>query len=202
MNPIQRTKLRKRCFSKLADLYQRMDEAYDQTASAAGFHCAGCQHNCCVSHFQHHTMIEWAYFYQGIMALPEGERQRYRSMAQANVDKVQRALGQGQMPAVMCPMNAEGLCQIYHHRFMICRLHGVANTIAPLGRDPRQFPGCPRYEELATGQNLPPMDRTLLYQELAALDSAFRETLPQNHRNARAKVDFTLSEMLLLGPPA
>ncbi len=198
MNPIQRSKLRKRCFAKLADIYQRMDAAYGACAEDVSFTCAGCLHNCCVSHFQHHTMVEWAYFFQGVREFSDEERQRFSALAQENVNQVQRALAMGQTPTAMCPMNDAGLCRIYQHRFMICRLHGVGHTLTPPSREPMAFPGCPRYEALAATGAGQPMDRTIFYQELAALDQAFRETFPK----ARPKVDLTLSEMLLIGPPA
>ncbi|MCA1985844.1 MAG: hypothetical protein LDL27_05140 [Desulfovibrio sp.] len=197
MNPVQRSRRRKQCFTRLADLYSRMDAAYHAAAARVQFTCADCAHNCCVSHFQHHTMVEWAYFFEGFKTHSPEAQARFLSLAQANVTEVQRALALGETPQAMCPMNQEGLCGSYTHRFMICRLHGVAHVITPPGRETHAFPGCPRYEALAMTGAGDPMDRTPFYQELAAVDRAFRETLP----GPRPKVDLTLSEMLLLGPP-
>ncbi|GAB7082102.1 hypothetical protein [Megalodesulfovibrio paquesii] len=201
MNPVQRSRRRKQCFSRLADLYARMDAAYAAAASRVQFTCADCAHNCCVSHFQHHTLVEWAYFFEGFKGNAPEAQERFLTLARANVTEVQRALTLGETPQAMCPMNLEGLCGSYQHRFMICRLHGVGHVITPPGRETMAFPGCPRYEALASslvqGDAGQLMDRTPFYQELAAVDRAFRETFA----GPRPKVDLTLSEMLLLGRP-
>ena len=53
---------------KIADLYRRMEEAYDKVAVSLNFSCAGCPDNCCDSFFQHHTYIEWAFLWEGLAA--------------------------------------------------------------------------------------------------------------------------------------
>ncbi len=199
---VQRTR---KIFDRLAALYERMDAAYDMAAQPLGFTCADCAQNCCVSHFQHHTYVEWAYFFQGLeQADPEVSR-RIMDAARENVEVASAALARGERPRVMCPVNVDGLCSIYQHRLMICRLHGVAHVLhRPDGRFVH-YPGCPRFNELAADEPCVPgtdvrgpvMDRTPLYRELAAIEQAFlgskTRTLP--------KVDMTLAEMILRGKP-
>lgn len=195
-------------FARLADLYGRMDAAYAAEAGRLGLSCAGCDDNCCVSFFQHHTLIEWAYLFEGLKRLPEDRRGRYLERAD-NVARQARALsGQGFRPKLMCPLNDEGLCGVYGNRLMICRMHGVPNRLrTPDGRVLR-FPGCGK-----TGQASPPadssadlpaddqdsMDRTPFYRELAALERDFATALLGPVRAPR--IDLTLAEMLTLGPP-
>lgn len=199
---MQRTR---RIFDRLAALYDQMDAAYDKAAAPLGFTCADCAQNCCISHFQHHTYVEWAYFLEGLEQADPALAKRVVDKARENVEATQAALARGERPRVMCPVNVDGLCSIYRHRLMICRLHGVAHVLhRPDGRFVH-YPGCPRFSELAADEPCVPgtdvrgpvIDRTPLYRELAAIEQAFlsskARTLP--------KVDMTLAEMIVQGKP-
>ncbi len=187
-------------FNRLAALYTRMDTVYAETASQVDFTCAGCPENCCVSYFQHHTYVEWAFLWVGMNELPPARREVFLERAHENVDQCRTALSIGLRPRAMCPLNEAGRCQLYHHRLMICRLHGTAHTAPrPDGAQVR-YPGCFRFEAATVGssaENMPVLDRLPLYRELALLEMAFLgrkvRTLP--------KVSLTLSEMLTAGPP-
>jgi len=99
----------------------------------------------------------------------------------------------------MCPVNDDGRCGLYRHRLMICRLHGVPNRLAlPTGRV-LSFPGCWKTQELtlAQGGAVPVMDRTPFYRELLALEAA----LVGPALGRLPKVDLTLAQMLMAGPP-
>ena len=99
----------------------------------------------------------------------------------------------------MCPANVDGLCMIYRHRLMICRLHGVRHRLSgPSGV--RDFPGCWRFEEGAASQDgpAPVLDRTPLYRRLAALEMEF---LGAKARRL-PRVSLTLALMLVNGPPS
>ncbi len=190
-------------FGRLADLYWRMTAAYEQTAKAAGLTCAGCPHNCCATFFQHHTHVEWIYLWKGLNALPEARRAEYRRRAVAYVAEARPLLAAGKAPAIMCPLNDGGLCGLYSHRMMICRLHGTRNTLAAPDGSSRTFAGCARFTSLpvvSTGQEeaIPCLDRTPFYRELAGLEKDFLARLGRS----LPKVDLTLAEMILLGPPA
>jgi len=180
---------------RLAALYDKMAAAYAR-AAPEGFTCESCARNCCVSHFQHHTYLEWHYLWEGLNALARAKRDEYIERAGDNVARVGEALRQGLVPSVMCPVNEGGECGLYEHRLMICRMYGVPNiVVTPSGI--RQFPGCPVCMEHLAGKQSVPVDRTPLYRELAALELA----LLGPRRNLLPKVDMTLAEMILAGPP-
>lgn len=185
-------------FRRLEALYARMGQGYAATAQGTGFTCAGCTQNCCTSHFQHHTYVEWLYFFKGFETLPAPRREAYLDRARACVREAQDALLRGERPAVMCPVNDDGLCGMYEHRLMICRLHGVPHVLA--GRDglPQAYPGCHRFPAPAGADAAPaPLDRTPLYRDLARLEM----DLLGARLRALPRVNLTLAEMMVQGPP-
>lgn len=184
---------------KIADLYARMETAYDRVAKALYFSCEGCQSNCCDSFFQHHTYIEWAYLWEGLNTLPEGQRELLLQRAATYVAESEELLAKGDRPAIMCPLNENGLCSLYSHRLMICRMHGVPSEFTrPDGRK-MSFPGCFRCQELI-GETTNPhvVDRTELYRELAGLET----TLLGSRRYILPRVKLTLAQMMVQGPPS
>lgn len=188
-------------FRRLQALYGRMDQAYSQASQGLEFTCKDCSDNCCTSFFQHHTYVEWAFLWKGVEALPATRRETYLARAAETVRLYREALERGERPRVMCPLNDEGLCGVYEHRLMICRLHGTANTLTlPDGRW-NVYPGCLRYQtaaqELSKQTQPHGLDRTQLYRDLAALEIDFLG----GQRGRPAKVDLTLAEMLVYGPP-
>jgi hypothetical protein len=182
---------------KLTDLYADMDAAYAAAAGAAGLDCAGCAENCCVSFFQHHTLVEWLYLHQGLAALPEARRAVYEARAHDVLAAAREALSRGETPRLMCPVNDDGRCGLYGHRLMICRLHGVPNVLlGPAGV--REFPGCGPCQRLAAANpGIKAMDRTPLLKRLAALEMELWGSRP----GRPPKVDLTLAEMIVAGPP-
>jgi hypothetical protein len=183
---------------KLADLYARMEAAYDRVARELEFSCGGCPDNCCDSFFLHHTVIEWSYLWQGLAGLPAEWLARIRGRAELYLAGAAEAISRNERPQLMCPLNEEGLCTLYSHRLMICRMHGVPSSFTlPDGRR-QEFPGCFRCQELTVGrENLPVVDRTELYRELAELE---RELLTVSGRRG-PRVKMTIAEMILAGPP-
>nr|WP_209280184.1 hypothetical protein [Desulfobaculum xiamenense] len=179
-----------------------MQKEYDATVAGTGFTCADCPQNCCTSYFQHHTYVEWAFLWKGMQELPEERRALYLERAHDYVRSMNESLAAGTRPDAMCPLNDDGLCGLYRHRLMICRLHGVVHTLVgrgPLGRPVEQrYPGCWRFTEVtAEAQNLRPLDRTPLYRDLAALEMDFLGS----RIHALPKVNLTLAEMLVQGSP-
>ena len=186
-------------FTKLSLLYSDMEGAYNRTAGKIGLSCRGCPENCCTSHFQHHTYIEWAYLWNGIRSRPEEKQREFVSRAGEYVRQSRILLAQGLRPRIMCPLNDDGLCQLYEYRFMICRMHGVPNSFVRPDGKKLSFPGCFRCQELYSHLGeVPVLDRTDFYRNLASLEMAFVgpeiKTLP--------RVNLTLAEMLVEGPPA
>ena len=187
---------------QLAELYANMEKRYNTVAAELDFSCAGCPDNCCDSYFQHHTYIEWAYLWTGVRSLPAGELDEIMARAVSYIKHSEAMLRRGVLPDLMCPLNREGLCSLYSHRLMICRLHGVPATLSrPDGRV-LQFPGCFRCQELVArkreeGRDLPALERFDLYQRLAELEIS----LLGSGRRAVPKVKMTIARMLLYGPP-
>jgi hypothetical protein len=77
-------------------------------------------------------------------------------------------------------------------------MHGVPNAFTRPDGKRVSFPGCSRCQGLYAGsQEVPILDRTGFYKELAALEMSFIgpriKTLPRVH--------LTLAEMLVNGPP-
>jgi hypothetical protein len=196
----------KGAFRKLAAIYDAMVSQYATSAEAIGLTCDGCADNCCLSFFQHHTYVEWAYMWEGLNALPPQRLEEIRDKASDYVTQAQAALSRGERPHIMCPLNLadqkQGICGLYKHRLMICRMHGVPNVLVrPDGRRV-EFPGCYRCQELTTaleadGAAVPVVDRTPLYKDLVALEMQF---VGKNLRQL-PKVDHTIAEMIVLGPP-
>lgn len=189
-------------FFRMADLYRRMQEAYAASAAEAGLSCGGCEENCCTSYFQHHTYVEWAYLWRGLNELPESLLHNIVKQAEAYLDAAKACLAANTVPRVMCPLNEKGLCILYPHRLMICRMHGTRNLFTlPDGRQ-QIFPGCYRFQALpgprADADNeRPALDRTPFYRELAGLEMEFL----RRAKRPMPRVNLTLAEMILLGPP-
>lgn len=189
--------------SRLERIYREMESGYGKVAREIGFSCEGCPDNCCDSYFQHHTYAEWGYLWLGFQGLPEGKRRDILIRAEANVRLCEKALGQGERPQVMCPLNEQGRCILYPYRLMVCRTHGVpASMTRPDGRR-LEFPGCFRCQEVVEGRyrtqtGVPRMERTPLLQQLALLENDVLE----GRRHLYPKIKLTIAQMLLQGPPS
>ena len=123
-------------------LYRDMEAAYDNVAGKLGFSCASCPDNCCDSYFLHYTYTEWAYLWQGLRMVDESLLHKITDRAARYVIGSEAAMAAGKRPMLMCPLNAEGLCSLYSHRLMICRLHGVPSTFTRPDGQQLDFPGC------------------------------------------------------------
>jgi hypothetical protein len=73
---------------------------------------------------------------------------------------------------------------------MICRLHGLPHELKRPGGDPVQGPGC-NFGKFDPNGYIP-FDRTLFYQEMAAIELRFRKTL-----NLSGRVKQTIAQMLI-----
>ena len=184
--------------ARLADLYTRMAGAYDLVAGELAFTCEGCPDNCCDSLFLHHTLIEWAYLWQGLQELTPEALHKIKARAKRYLSDATGSMAKGERPQIMCPLNDDGLCGLYQHRLMICRMHGVPAKITRPDGQALQFPGCFRCQELTVGrEKVPEVDRTELYQELADLE---RQLIESTHRT-RPRIKMTIAEMIVNGPP-
>ncbi|MBA3004892.1 MAG: hypothetical protein FP813_13755 [Desulfurivibrio sp.] len=184
--------------AKIADLYARMEKAYDIVATQLDFTCDGCPDNCCDSYFLHHTYVEWAYLWQGLMALEPERRKEIENRAAEYAAACEKALARGERPQVMCPLNKEGRCGLYHHRLMICRMHGVPSSLTFPNGQIKKFPGCFRCQEIVGDRQAVPMvERASLFRGLVAQE----QELLGEQQDQLPKVKKTIADMILLGPP-
>ena len=175
-----------------------MEEAYNRAADKIGLSCRRCTDNCCTSYFQHHTYIEWAYLWKGIESRPDNKQREFKKRAVEYVRQSRALLAQGLRPRIMCPLNDNGLCQLYEYRLMICRMYGVPNSFVRPDGKKMEFPGCFRCQGLYSHlEEVPVLDRTDFYRDLAFLEMAFVGPKIK----ALPRVNLTLAEMVVHGPP-
>lgn len=175
----------------MRDIYDVMDEAYDKVQRHYGFSCEGCTDNCCTQRFHHHTLAEYYYLLEGLkQADPELVRQ-ILTKTRVVVDSYEKERELGEILPLMCPINFDGLCRIYEHRPMICRMHGLPHRFKrPDGREERGG-GCARYSEEHPRVDWT-VDRTKAYAALAKVEADIRRrTL------IRERVKLTTAEMLM-----
>lgn len=188
---------------RVEQLYVQMEAHYNNVARALAFSCKGCPDNCCDSYFQHHTYVEWAYFWRGFSQMAPERQELVKSWAEKYTAECRKAESRGERPQVMCPLNEDGLCILYSHRLLVCRTHGVpAGMRRPDGKV-LQFPGCFRCQERVEereqqGLKTPRVDRTPLLMELVQVE----DELLEYKRHVYPKVKLTIAEMILKGPPA
>ncbi|CAK8724658.1 YkgJ family cysteine cluster protein [Candidatus Electrothrix laxa] len=188
---------------EIAAIYQAMQEGYDQVSGEVGMTCEDCPDNCCDSYFLHHTYSEWAYLWQGLQQLDPDELEQIVRRAKEYIAQSAQALAEGERPQIMCPLNDSGLCGLYNHRMLICRMHGIPATLTRPDGQSMRFPGCFRCQEIVKEKyepetDAPAMDRSQLFRRLAALESR----LIGERRHLYPRVKKTIAEMIVAGPPA
>ncbi|MDA8137806.1 MAG: YkgJ family cysteine cluster protein [Desulfobacteraceae bacterium] len=176
----------------VAELFQRMENAYHQTAQANGFQCRGCADNCCLTRFYHHTLTEYLYLRQGLSDLPESDQKRVVKRAEETAAMMRKLESAGQPVRVMCPLNEEERCILYTHRPMICRLHGIPHQLRRPDGQRQVGPGCADFDRQCRIDPPRLLDRTPLYMDLAALEKEIRR---QNNFEGRIKM--TIAQMLI-----
>ncbi len=195
--------MKEKLFARLEVLYDKMQEAYSDCAKQAGLSCTDCADNCCTSYFKHHTYIEWLYLWKGLRLLSAQKRMAFIELSKKNTLQAERVIAIGAVPVIMCPLNENGLCALYKYRLMICRMHGTRNTLMLPSGETRVFQGCKKFTELypnsasASAQDIPTIDRTDFYKELASIEMDLLRSL----KKPMPKVNLTLAEMLANGTP-
>ena len=188
---------------EIFEIYQAMQQGYEKVAEVIGLSCRDCPDNCCDSYFLHHTYSEWAYLWEGLRELDAGTLERITKRAQEYVRKSAVVLATGDRPQLMCPLNEDGLCTLYQHRMLVCRMHGIPAALTRPDGQSMRFPGCFRCQEIVSDKyeqetDAPAMDRTLLFRRLAALESR----LMGERRHLYPRVKKTIADMIVQGPPA
>ncbi len=187
---------------EIGEIYEVMQEEYDQLAQEVTLTCQGCSDNCCDSYFLHYTYSEWAYLWQGIRRLDDQTIERIVTRAEEYIKQSTQSLIRGKRPQIMCPLHDNGLCCLYQHRMLICRMHGIPAVLTRPDGQFMRFPGCFRCQDIvkekyAEETDAPAMDRSLLFRRLAALESR----LMSERRHIYPKVRKTIAEMIVDGPP-
>ena len=187
---------------ELADIYTTMELQYDAVAGKVGLSCSGCPDNCCDSYFLHYTYSEWAYIWEGLRALDDETLERILDRSKRYVEESRKILQRRERPKLLCPLNDEGLCTLYSHRLMICRLHGIPASMTRPDGQALKFPGCFRCQEIIQENyqketDVPFMNRTELLGRIAALESE----LLGGKRHLFPKVRRSIAEMIADGPP-
>ena len=134
--------------------------------------------------------------------MDDAQLDRIIQRAREYVEQSRVQLARGERPQVMCPLNDQGLCGLYTHRLMICRTHGVPATLTRPDGQHLRFPGCFRCQEVVNSSftvetEAPAMDRTILYQRMAQLETRFLG----DRRGVFPKIKLTIAEMIVNGPP-
>ena len=188
---------------EIETIYQSMQEGYDQVAGEVELTCADFPDNCCDSYFLHYTYSEWAYLWQGLRRLEAGQLERIINRAEEYMARSAEPLAQGRLPHIMCPLlNDNGLCSLYQHRMLVCRMHGIPATLTRPDGQAMRFPGCFRCQEIVKEKYepetiAPVMNRTRLFRRLAALESRLLE----DRRHLYPRVKKTIAEMIVEGAP-
>lgn len=177
-------------FTQLIHAYKTMDEAWDRAAGRYDFKCSGCTDNCCQSLFFHHTFIETHYLIAGFEQLDPHIQKDVKEKAAAYIEQTFTADEPVTSRKIMCPLNREGLCILYRHRPMICRLHGLPHELCRPGRAPVKGPGCDAGQ--FDSKSYIPFDRTPFYQMMAKAEMQFR-----TRHSLTGKIKQTVSHMLL-----
>ncbi|WP_420208810.1 hypothetical protein [Candidatus Electronema sp. JC] len=187
---------------ELAEIYAKLEEDYRRVAGQISLGCEDCLDNCCDSWFFHHTYCEWAWLWQGLRQLEAEALARIVRRAEDYLRQSQAQLAAGQRPQLICPLNDNGLCGLYEHRLLVCRMHGVPAVLTRPDGQHLRFPGCFRCQEIVRGRYAsedaaPAMDRTQLFTRLADVETR----LLGGSRQRFPKVKKTIAEMIALGPP-
>ena len=178
---------------QLETLFAEIDEAYETAAAEYGFSCNGCDDNCCLTRFHHHTLLELAALETSFSTLPPSERQDAARRAKDVLSGYEAADRIGRTPRLMCPLNVTQRCRLYRSRPMICRMHGIPHVIRGPGRVPAFGAGCADFERRCKDRPGKVFDRTPLYRKMAALEQTFRTAA-----GCTEKMKLTVADMVLL----
>ena len=178
--------------AQLAGLFDEMADAYDERAGQYGFHCEGCVDNCCLTRFYHHTVLELLYLHQGLGALSATCREAVLARCRQVIRISREKQGSPDSLRVLCPINEGGRCILYHHRPMICRLHGIPHELHMPAGGVQHHPGCDTFIRRMQGSiKYHSFDRTPYYRRMAQLEQELRRTL-----GFRQRLKLTVAQIL------
>jgi Fe-S-cluster containining protein len=145
-----------------------------------------------MTHFFHHTYMEYFYILEGIGKLDSSLSASIYKKAQEANQKAISAIQQGDKVRLMCPLNSNGICLIYNHRPMICRMHGIPHELNVPGKETVFGTGCRAFEVQCGTKPYRPFDRTPFYVAMANLEKDMKQQL-----GIRDKFKKTIAQMLV-----
>lgn len=178
-------------FNRLQSIFAAMDRKYAEAAKHYGFHCDGCEDNCCRTRFYHHTYLEYLYIQAGLNKLSRQRQGEIQSRAAAVCRETAKADEKAMPVRLMCPLNSDGCCTLYTHRPMICRLHGISHELRKPGQNVVRGPGCGMFDLRCSDKSYRKFDRTPFYFEMAKLERELRQAVGLSGR-----IKMTIAEMI------
>jgi Fe-S-cluster containining protein len=176
---------------RLQGILGNMDQQYAEAAKHYGFHCNGCEDNCCRTRFYHHTYLEFLYLLKGLRTLDLQKRREIQAKAERVCRETAKADQKGMPVRLMCPLNINERCTLYPYRPMICRLHGIAHELRKPGQNVIRGSGCRMFDLRYSNQNYRKFDRTPFYFEVAKLEYEFKQAVGLSSR-----IKLTIAEMI------
>jgi Fe-S-cluster containining protein len=187
-------------FEKLEKLFLSMNEKYDEAASYYDFHCNGCDDNCCMTLFHHHTYLEFFYLKKGFKALSFELKKHVYDRAMNVCEETKAIDSKTESNRTMCPVNIEGKCAIYHYRPMICRLHGIPSEWrfpSKTGANRTVISaGCEEFGRQCKKKDYYKFDRTPYYNQMARLENDLKE-----HFGFNQKIKKTVAQIIVCKTP-
>jgi hypothetical protein len=177
---------------RLKKNYSAMDQKYLETADYYGFNCKGCEDNCCLTRFYHHTIVEYFFIKEGFFRLDEKKQVEVKQRSLAVCRKADEADKKGTPVQQMCPVNAEGLCILYPYRPMICRLHGIPHELQSPDQNILTSPGCGTFTLKCEGKKHFRLNRTPFYVQMAALEKEMKQAT-----GITQKIKMTVAQMIV-----
>jgi hypothetical protein len=181
---------------KLEKIFLSMNEKYDEAASHYDFQCRGCDENCCMTLFHHHTYLEFFFLKKGFETLSsEIKKQIYDSAVKIcrNTKEPDNKTGSAR---TMCPANAGGKCLVYYYRPMICRLHGIPSEWSFPSKTGTNrnvvSSGCEEFGRQCKKKNYYKFDRTPFYNQMAQLENHLKK-----HFKFTQKIKKTVAEIIV-----
>ena len=177
---------------RLKKIFEFMDQRYQEAADYYGFNCKGCEDNCCMTRFYHHTLVEYLYIKEGFHHLEDEKQVEVKQRSLAVCQEYDEADIKGTPVKQMCPVNFENLCAIYPYRPMICRLHGIPHELQRVDQGILNSPGCGTFALKCHEKKRFKFDRTPFYMQMAALEKEMRQAVGMTQ-----KIKMTVAQMIV-----
>jgi Fe-S-cluster containining protein len=164
---------------RLKELFKEIDLVYSNTAENLGFSCNGCDgEKCCTVDLIVHTSAEQLLIKRGVVSLDTDLQNQIIARA-SSIKRAKEANPHSeQYRSAICALNFDGLCALYDHRPMICRLAGIPHKIIRPDGSQITGPGCNIFHEKCadkTPEHI--IDRSPFYKRMAQLETeAVKET--------------------------